>query len=118
MYNNQDDIYKQPYDQYQQYNSMPAQPNGISLAAMICGIAGFASGYGVSIAALILANIYKNKHNGQHCKQSSIGFKCGLASLIIWGVMTMVYIAYCIFVFTVSGSLSFLALLDVFSNQY
>ena len=95
MDNNQNDFYKQPYEYNynQQYNSAPvAQPNGMSLAAMICGIAGFVTGYGASIAALILANMYKKRHDGQHCTQSRIGFRCGLISLIIWAVIVVFYL--------------------------
>ena len=51
MDNNQNDIYKQPYGYNPQYHNVPTQPNGLSLAAMICGIAGFVTGYGASIAA-------------------------------------------------------------------
>ena len=105
MDNNQNDMYKQSYDYNQQFNSMVPQPNGISLAAMICGIAGFFTGYGVSIAALILSNIYKNKHNGQHCKQSRIGFTCGLISLILWIVAVLAYIIFCVVVGAMIGEM-------------
>lgn len=92
--------YQQPYQQptYSQqaygqpsYDNGEPQQNGISLAAMICGIAGFVTGYGVSIAALVLSSIYKKNHNGRHCKQSKTGFTCGLISLILWVLFIIVY---------------------------
>lgn len=107
MDNNQNDFYKQPYDYNynQQYNSAPvAQPNGMSLAAMICGIAGFVTGSAASIAALILSSMYKKRHNGEHCTQSRVGFRCGLISLIVWAVIVVFY--WVIYVAILGASIS------------
>ena len=78
------------------YSQQPieAAPKGLCLAAMIAGIAGFVTGPGVSIAAIIIANLCKNKNGGVHNKKTSIGFKCGVGSLIMWGVGILIYILY------------------------
>lgn len=101
----QSNYYDSPYSQssysQQPVNNSGSAPSGLALAAMICGIAGFVTGPAVSIAALIISNIYKNKNNGQHIKQSKIGFGCGLGSLIMWVVILIFYIIY----FAIFGSL-------------
>lgn len=81
------------------YNSSYSQQpvgasKGLCLAAMICGIAGFVTGPGVSIAGIVMANICMNKNGGVHNKQTSIGKKCGIGSLIMWSVVLLIYIIY------------------------
>ena len=81
------------------YYSSYSQPvagasKGLCLAAMIAGIAGFVTGPAASIAGIVIANICKNKNGGVHNKQTSIGFKCGIGSLIMWGVVILIYIIY------------------------
>ena len=92
-----DSPYSQPtYSQQPVNNGSGQAPEALALAAMICGIAGFFTGPAVSIAALVIANMFKNKNNGEHVKKSRIGFRCGLGSLIMWGVIILVYvIVYC-----------------------
>lgn len=107
MDNNQNNYHKQPYEYNynQQYNtSLGAQPNGMSLAAMICGIAGFVTGSAASIAALILSSMYKKRHNGEHCTQSRVGFRCGLISLIMWAIIVVFYLV--IYVAILGASIS------------
>ena len=78
------------------YNSQPVTgaSKGLCLAAMICGIAGFVMSPVASIAGIVMSNICKNKNGGVHNKQTSIGFKCGVGSLIMWGAIILIYIIY------------------------
>lgn len=80
------------------YNSQPVTgaSKGLCLAAMICGIAGFVMSPVASIAGIVMSNICKNKNGGVHNKQTSIGFKCGVGSLIMWGAIILIYIIYAI----------------------
>ncbi len=100
----QSNYYDSPYSQ-SSYSQQPVNsssvPSGLALAAMICGIAGFVTGPGVSIAALVLSSMCKKRNNGQHVKKSKIGFGCGLGSLIMWIVVIIFYIIY----FAVFGAL-------------
>lgn len=82
------------------YNSQPVTgaSKGLCLAAMICGIAGFVMSPVASIAGIVMANICKNKNGGVHNKQTSIGFKCGVGSLIMWGVIALIYIIYLVII--------------------
>ena len=78
------------------YNSQPVTgaSKGLCLAAMICGIAGFVMSPVASIAGIVMSNICKNKNGGVHNKQTSIGFKCGVGSLIMWGAIILICIIY------------------------
>lgn len=78
------------------YSQQPVQgaSNGLCLAAMICGIAGFVTGPAASIAGIVIANKCKNQNGGVHNKKTSIGFKCGVGSLIMWGVFIAIYVIY------------------------
>ena len=82
------------------YNSQPVTgaSKGLCLAAMICGIAGFVMSPVASIAGIVMSNICKNKNGGVHNKQTSIGFKCGVGSLIMWGVIALIYIIYLVII--------------------
>lgn len=61
------------------------EPDNISRAARNMGIASFFFGVVLlSITTLKLVKIYKNSHNGMHCRESKVAQICGILSLILW----------------------------------
>lgn len=72
------------------------KPDDVALAAKRMGIISFFFGVVLlSITTLKLVKVYKQNHNGSHCKETKTAQICGILSLILWiGIIAFAIIAY------------------------
>ena len=87
--------YYKPVNQNSPSNEDKPESDGMSLAALICGIIGIVlSSLVLSVLAFVFAGKYRKTHDGRHCGQSNGAVICGVigtvTSLIVCTVLCIV----------------------------